>query len=117
VPASWCFPRACGLRRKRILAAGRDGQGIGLFSARLHSLNSELALMKQLRQRVQQEIGALEAQGTRAQSLSRCSTAIAPIATWFAKALYDRAHQPDEARCRLSSVGERRPNRKRGHGD
>ena len=38
-----------------------------LFSARLHSLNSELALMKQLRQRVQQEIGALEAQGTRAQ--------------------------------------------------
>ena len=38
-----------------------------LFSARLHSLNSELALMKQLRQRVQQEIGALEAQGSRAQ--------------------------------------------------
>ena len=38
-----------------------------LFAARLHSLNSELALMKQLRGRVQQEIGALEAQGTKAQ--------------------------------------------------
>ncbi|MDM0115698.1 HlyD family type I secretion periplasmic adaptor subunit [Variovorax sp. J22R133] len=38
-----------------------------LFSARLHSLNSELALMKQLRSRVQQEIGALEAQGSKAQ--------------------------------------------------
>lgn len=38
-----------------------------LFSARQHSLNSELALMKQLRQRVQQEIAALEAQGARAQ--------------------------------------------------
>ncbi|MES1265720.1 MAG: biotin/lipoyl-binding protein, partial [Variovorax sp.] len=38
-----------------------------LFAARQHSLNSELALMKQLRQRVQQEIGALEAQGVKAQ--------------------------------------------------
>lgn len=38
-----------------------------LFAARLHSLNSELALMKQLRQRVQQEIGALDAQGAKAQ--------------------------------------------------
>ena len=38
-----------------------------LFAARQHSLNSELALMKQLRQRVQQEIAALEAQGGKAQ--------------------------------------------------
>lgn len=38
-----------------------------LFTARQHSLNSELALMRQLRQRVQQEIGALEAQGVKAQ--------------------------------------------------
>ncbi|HSV61090.1 MAG TPA: HlyD family type I secretion periplasmic adaptor subunit [Variovorax sp.] len=38
-----------------------------LFAARQHSLNSELALMKQLRQRGQQEIGALEAQGAKAQ--------------------------------------------------
>jgi HlyD family secretion protein len=38
-----------------------------LFSARQHSLRSELALMRLLRQRVQQEIGALEAQGTKAQ--------------------------------------------------
>jgi len=38
-----------------------------LFSARQHSLHSELALMKQLRQRVQQEIAALEAQGAKAQ--------------------------------------------------
>jgi epimerase transport system membrane fusion protein len=38
----------------------------GLFSARLHSLNSELALMRLQRQRVQQEIGALEAQSTQA---------------------------------------------------
>lgn len=39
----------------------------GLFSARQHSLHSELALMRLLRQRVQQEIGALEAQGTKAE--------------------------------------------------
>ena len=38
-----------------------------LFSARRHSLHSELALMRLLRQKVQQEIGALEAQGTKAQ--------------------------------------------------
>ena len=38
-----------------------------LFHARRHSLQSELALMRQLRQRVQQEIGALEAQGSKAQ--------------------------------------------------
>jgi HlyD family secretion protein len=38
-----------------------------LFHARRHSLHSELALMRQLRQRVQQEIGALEAQGRKAQ--------------------------------------------------
>lgn len=38
-----------------------------LFAARQHALHSELALIKLLRQRVQQEIGALEAQGAKAQ--------------------------------------------------
>ena len=38
-----------------------------LFSARQHAMHSELALIKQLRQRVQQEISALEAQGAKAQ--------------------------------------------------
>ena len=39
-----------------------------LFAARLHSLNSEVALMKQQRQRVEQEMGALQAQITQAQN-------------------------------------------------
>jgi epimerase transport system membrane fusion protein len=38
-----------------------------LFAARRHSLQSELALMRMLRQKVQQEIGSLEAQGVKAQ--------------------------------------------------
>lgn len=38
-----------------------------LFSARRHSLHSELALMRMLRQKVQQEIASLEAQGVKAQ--------------------------------------------------
>ncbi|RYX88942.1 MAG: HlyD family type I secretion periplasmic adaptor subunit [Comamonadaceae bacterium] len=38
-----------------------------LFSARRHTLQSELALMRMLRQKVQQEIGSLEAQGVKAQ--------------------------------------------------
>lgn len=54
--------------------AGRDprlhdamAKEAALFSARQHALNSELALIRLLRQRVQQEIGALEAQGAKAQ--------------------------------------------------
>ncbi len=39
-----------------------------LFAARLHSLNSEAGLMRQQRQRVEQEIAALQAQITQAQN-------------------------------------------------
>ncbi len=47
------------------------GKESSLFSARLHSLNSEIALMRQQRLRVQQEIAALQAQNRQAsESLS-----------------------------------------------
>lgn len=47
------------------------GKESSLFTARLHSLNSEIALMRQQRLRVQQEIAALQAQNRQAsESLS-----------------------------------------------